>query len=166
MIDEELLSKFDRIQDLPVSEEMLGAYLEGNLSDSESIEVSTMIDTNPDLSFIFFETDALDTDIISDSYSFEGAELISTDFDIPEINDVESIFKFPEVFNGIEAAAIYVPQMTDDINGFDPSEITTNTDIFDNNVQLHDSSEMDYQSLDTDSNSETNEDILNDNLNF
>lgn len=42
MIDEELLNKFDRIQDLPVSEEMLGAYMEGNLNDAESILVSTM----------------------------------------------------------------------------------------------------------------------------
>ena len=31
MINEELLSKLDRIEDLPVSEEMLGAYMEGNL---------------------------------------------------------------------------------------------------------------------------------------
>ena len=37
MIDEELLNKFDRIQDLPVSEEMLGAYMEGNTSDDESL---------------------------------------------------------------------------------------------------------------------------------
>lgn len=35
MIGDELLSKFGRIEDLPVSEEMLGAYLEGNLSEDE-----------------------------------------------------------------------------------------------------------------------------------
>lgn len=35
MISDELLNKFDRIEDLPVSEEMLGAYLEGNLSEDE-----------------------------------------------------------------------------------------------------------------------------------
>lgn len=165
MIDEELLAKFDRIQDLPVSEEMLGAYFEGNLSDSESIDVLSMIDTSPDLSFISFETDTPDTDMRSDSYSFEGAELISTDFNLPEINDVESSCKFPEVSNEIEATAICEPQITDDINGFEPSEIITNTGIFDNNVQLHDGSDMDYQSLDldTDSHPETNEDMLNDN---
>lgn len=36
MIDDALLAKFDRIQDLPVSEEMLGAYLENSLSDDEA----------------------------------------------------------------------------------------------------------------------------------
>lgn len=40
MISDELLSKFNRIQDLPVSEEMLGAYLEGNLSESEAVAIS------------------------------------------------------------------------------------------------------------------------------
>ncbi|MDE5905652.1 hypothetical protein, partial [Duncaniella sp.] len=43
MIDEELLSKFNRIEDLPVSEEMLGAYMEGNLHGSEFREVNNFI---------------------------------------------------------------------------------------------------------------------------
>ncbi len=44
MIDKELLAKFDRIQDLPISEEMLGAYLEGNLQESELHEVQNLIE--------------------------------------------------------------------------------------------------------------------------
>lgn len=47
MIDEELLNKFDRIQDLPVSEEMLGAYLEGNLRGSELREVHRYLHHEP-----------------------------------------------------------------------------------------------------------------------
>lgn len=43
MIDDELLNKFDRIQDLPVSEEMLGAYVEGNLSDFEKSEIESVL---------------------------------------------------------------------------------------------------------------------------
>ena len=43
MIDEELLNKFDRIQDLPVSEEMLGAYMEGNTSDDESLYIDNLL---------------------------------------------------------------------------------------------------------------------------
>lgn len=39
MISDELLNKFDSIEDLPVSEEMLGAYMEGNLSDTEISEI-------------------------------------------------------------------------------------------------------------------------------
>lgn len=41
MIDDELLNKFDRIQDLPVSEEMLGAYLEGNVAPNEAIQIES-----------------------------------------------------------------------------------------------------------------------------
>ena len=43
MISDELLNKFDRIEDLPVSEEMLGAYLEGNLNEDEISEIIPVI---------------------------------------------------------------------------------------------------------------------------
>lgn len=43
MIDEELLNKFDRIQDLPISEEMLGAYMEDNLSPTEALDVESAL---------------------------------------------------------------------------------------------------------------------------
>ena len=46
MINDELLAKFDRIQDLPVSEEMLGAYIEGNLDNTESSEIANAIASN------------------------------------------------------------------------------------------------------------------------
>lgn len=46
MIADELLAKFDRIQDLPVSEEMLGAYLEDNLSPSDLYDVESAIHEN------------------------------------------------------------------------------------------------------------------------
>lgn len=49
MIDDELLNKFDRIQDLPVSEEMLGAYMENNLSAIESLQVKQHIIDNPEI---------------------------------------------------------------------------------------------------------------------
>lgn len=50
MINDELLAKFDRIQDLPVSEEMLGAYIEGNLDSTESSEIAGAIASNETLS--------------------------------------------------------------------------------------------------------------------
>lgn len=43
MISDELLNKFDRIEDLSVSEEMLGAYMEGNLSDNEISQILPII---------------------------------------------------------------------------------------------------------------------------
>lgn len=49
MIDEELLNKFDRIQDLPVSEEILGAYMEGNLDSNEYTQIDSMLSEDSNL---------------------------------------------------------------------------------------------------------------------
>ena len=45
----ELLSQFDDVQDLPVSEEMLGAYIEGNLDGSELRSVQNLLNDDDDL---------------------------------------------------------------------------------------------------------------------
>lgn len=46
---DDLISRFGEIQDLPVSEELLGAYLEGNLDVYEMTEVSNLIYNDPSL---------------------------------------------------------------------------------------------------------------------
>lgn len=46
MID---INKFDDLQDLPISEEMLGAYIEGNLHGAEFREVDNFILSNADI---------------------------------------------------------------------------------------------------------------------
>lgn len=50
MIDENLLNKFNQIEDLPVSEEMLGAYLEGNLDSFESSQIDSLLSNDSQLS--------------------------------------------------------------------------------------------------------------------
>lgn len=47
MSTDDLLRKFSDIEDLPVSEELLGAYLEGTLSGAEMREIRNIIDTEP-----------------------------------------------------------------------------------------------------------------------
>ncbi|MDE6273020.1 MAG: hypothetical protein K2M31_08450 [Muribaculaceae bacterium] len=44
--------RFSMLEDLPVSEEILGAYLEGNLSPDEEIYLSELIESDPDLYMI------------------------------------------------------------------------------------------------------------------
>lgn len=82
MID---INKFDDLQDLPISEEMLGAYLEGNLHGSEFREVNnfilsdtgvvSLIDTvEDDLDFIrdldlSDQQGTIDTDVSEDLFS-------------------------------------------------------------------------------------------------
>lgn len=49
MIDDNLFAKFERIQDPPVSEEMLGAYIEGNLGELDKLSVESSIAFNQEL---------------------------------------------------------------------------------------------------------------------
>lgn len=85
MISDELLNKFDRIEDLPVSEEMLGAYLEGNLDLLESSQIEFQISTDPYLSGLVDDVkleNVLNQDFLEDSemglqplFMVEGMEL-------------------------------------------------------------------------------------------
>lgn len=73
MIDDELLAKFDRIQDLPVSEEMLGAYLEGNLRGFEPREVQNLIEFDNNFADFF---DNLSNDLsFVESIQFAGTNI-------------------------------------------------------------------------------------------
>lgn len=148
MIDSDLLNKFDRIQDLPVSEEMLGAYVEGNLSDPESIEVSTLIDTNPDLSFLSFEIASGPLYINSESIMAEYPEL--SQYDFPNVQDSEIGISLPFLSEDMQMITLCDSQI---INGISELESSNAEDIpvmDENNILLHDSSDTDYQSLNTD----------------
>lgn len=67
MIDELMINKFSDIEDLPVSEEMLGAYLEGNLDSYEMNDVLNAIQDNPMLLEIMEDVTTDDTFYITDS---------------------------------------------------------------------------------------------------
>ncbi len=165
MIDEELMGKFDRIQDLPVSEEMLGAYFEGNLSDSESIEVSSIIDTNPNLSYISFEVGASNPDFEAAFQPLDDG-FVFLDFGLPEIDEFENCFQIYQPADGIDFAAICETQLADDMFGVEHSDTDVIPEIDNYNAQLHDSFDMDSQSLNSDSNLGTNDDMLNENLDY
>lgn len=109
MIDDELMKKFDSIEDLPISEEMLGAYLEDNLSPSEIFDVESAIQesdylselANPDLEYNADLDNSIDTSI--------------EDFELPIIPDDSFIeldlaysSSFPETedFDYIAACAV------------------------------------------------------------
>lgn len=95
MIDEELLNKFDRIQDLPVSEEMLGAYMEGNLNEAEKGTVSELIYDNPRINSLVSDCEGFSLDS-SDIYhgpfeEFELPHVIDNNFYIPETMELEDL---------------------------------------------------------------------------
>lgn len=95
MIDYE---KLDALMELPVSEEMLGAYLEGNLHGSELREVQNIIEQDSFVADIISDTndilqmnDELSNPWMEDSFSGGLIEdqdfqlLMNNDFALPEI---------------------------------------------------------------------------------
>lgn len=123
MIDDELLKKFDSIEDLPISEEMLGAYLEGNLSHYESKMVSNEIDSDLNLMNL---THSLSSGIESDL--FFNSSLIDS-IELPLINDEYQILE--------ETHLEYIPSVDsiDSDYSFDVLDIECdNLDDLDNDI--------------------------------
>lgn len=56
-------NKFDSLQDLPISEEILGAYVEGNLRGSELREVSNLLSADDNLSDLVQSVESVGTDL-------------------------------------------------------------------------------------------------------
>lgn len=123
MIDDELMKKFDSIEDLPISEEMLGAYLEGNLSPYESELVRNEIDSDLSLMNLTHSvTSDIDSNIIFDSSLIDSIEL-------PLIIDEYQIMK--------ETHLEYIPSIdsVDSDYSFDVPDIERdNLDDLDNNM--------------------------------
>lgn len=71
------------IKPLPISEEMLGAYLEGNLAQSDATYVEQMLQGNDDLSTFVNELSVSD-DLMS-NYQVEDIPSFENDFTLPEV---------------------------------------------------------------------------------
>lgn len=70
------------IKPLPISEEMLGAYLEGNLNPKDARYVELLIENNPDFSALIDElyvSENLASDIIGETPSYDN------NFELPDI---------------------------------------------------------------------------------
>ncbi len=117
MTDEKLLNKFDRIQDLPVSEEILGAYLEGNLSPSEIFDVESAIQEYDYLCDLVDSNTEYDTGIdnISIDSNLGDLELpIIPDDSYIELDLAYSSFPETEDFDYIATCAIDDQYLHDD----------------------------------------------------
>lgn len=109
------------IKPLPISEEMLGAYLEGNLAQSDAQYVELMLQDNDELSAFVEELSASD-DLTSD-YPMEDILSFENDFTLPEIATEIGTFIEPHILPfGFEpsfvdvAACAMIPDLTDDGN--------------------------------------------------
>lgn len=70
---DDIINRFDDIQDLPVSEEMLGAYMEGNLRGAEIREIQNLICQDDNLFDLIGVVD-------SNNYSNNYDPFIKTDY--------------------------------------------------------------------------------------
>lgn len=109
------------IKPLPISEEMLGAYLEGNLAQSDAQYVELMLQDNDELS-AFVEELSVSDDLTSD-YPMEDIPSFENDFTLPEIaTEVGTYLEHQVLPFGFEpsfvdvAACAMIPDLTDDGN--------------------------------------------------
>ena len=119
------------IKPLPISEEMLGAYLEGNLAQSNAQYVELMLQDNDELS-AFVEELSVSDEFTSD-YPMEDIPSFENDFTLPEIaTEVGTYLEHQVLPFGFEpsfvdvAACAMIPDLTDD---GDMNENQTNIDI-------------------------------------
>ena len=128
------------IKPLPISEEILGAYLEGNLTPSDVRYVEHIIENNSDFS-AFVDELAIAEDLDSGYYTDEMANY--DNFILPEIPiNVEPFidnhilpFDFEPSFGEFAACAI-MPEIVDD--GYNCDLNIENT-IFDNSINEYSS---------------------------
>ena len=108
------------IKPLPISEEMLGAYLEGNLAQSDATYVEQMLQGNDDLSTFVNELSVSD-DLMS-NYQVEELPSFENDFTLPEIATEVGTFVEPHIlpfgfepsFADVAACAMMMSDLTDD----------------------------------------------------
>lgn len=107
------------IKPLPISEEMLGAYLEGNLAQHDAKYVEQMLQGDNDLSA--FVKELSESDNLTSNYLLEDMPSLENDFTLPEISTELGTYIEPHALPfGFEpsfadvAACACMPDITDD----------------------------------------------------
>lgn len=157
MIDEKLLNKFDRIQDLPVPEEMLGAYIEGNVDSSEASQIEFAISEDTDLSDLVDGIsskngsilDNLENQIFDQTYPH-----FLSDIQLPSL---ESNLIHENLFEDHMVAVCYPEDFFNGNNSSSTDELFPSDSLLEINLS-HDDSFLDTdQSLDIDSHKESDD---------
>lgn len=154
MIDDELLNKFDRIQDLPVSEEMLGAYMEGNLNSNEYAQIDSMFSEDSSLSEF---VDDISHDYIVNILDNLEHQLFDPSYPI-FISDVQLPNPYNEVathgfFQDEMVAACCLEDSIDNINDFPINDLAADELYMSKNLSQDDSFADTDQSIDIESHS-------------
>lgn len=123
---DDIINRFDDIPNLPVSEEMLGAYLDGNLEGDELRDVGYMVQEDSLMNYIANE-------VSTDS---------SMEIEVPDI-DLESIPNLPEIVDFVPFDNSF--ELQDEII----EDIPVRTEVFGNPSDEGESFEDDNNLLET-----------------
>lgn len=129
---DDIISRFDDIEDLPLSEEMLGAYIEGNLEGDDLIDVGYLVQENSLLS-------TLANEISTDDFM---------DFDVSDI-DAEGLSNLPGIIDfvpfdntvDLQHELEELSVQTDDLCDFSNEEYSFEDDIKLSETQFDDANE-------------------------
>lgn len=143
------------IKPLPISEEMLGAYLEGNLTQNDAQYVEQMLQGNDDL--LTFVNELSVSDDLTSNYQVEALPSFGNDFTLPEISTEVGTFVEPYILPfGFEpsfvdvAACAMMSDLTDDDNNYD-------LNLKNSILNINDSDEFEADSISSDENLTSND---------
>lgn len=146
MINDDLFAKFDSIDDLPISEELLGAYTEGNLRGAEHREVHNIVSNDTNLSDLMssVEQDSMFNgnslfnpfdNTIGVASAEDYLQIDLEELELPSITSDLLVCASP-ISSDIVLDAMFdddLEQVHDDINNQDLNCNSNNNDLFHNN---------------------------------
>lgn len=124
---DEIISRIEALEDLPISEEMLGAYYESKLSDEESAMVRGIID--------------------SDLFLLNLEQEVTTSFE--EFNDVDNCTEVEiEHLMPIELPEVFIVSNMGDDTSYNSNDILSDPEIEYTDLTLDDTYENTFEDID------------------
>ena len=100
---DDILAQFDQVPDPAVEAETLGAYIEGNLSPEESLEVEMLMDESPEMGYLMTAATDPEPEILDDLDLDDLPELLT----VPGLSDTDMADSLDvEVVNEAEVAEV------------------------------------------------------------
>ncbi len=128
MISDELLTKFESIQDLPISEEFLAAYDEGKLDPYERLCIETKIENNPLIDAIIgdYQNDYL---VYNDTQD-DVIPFSLDDINLPEIPEIGEMFKniYSDI-NNLDFGKSIQNSVIEDFNNYSRNLLSSDNNI-------------------------------------
>lgn len=164
MINDELFAKFDSIEDLPISEEILGAYIEGNANPNEISQIVFEMSEDSDLSSFVNELahdrgsilDNLENQIFDPDYPH-----FLSDIELPGIENDAFHHNF---YDEHIVAACTPDDLSNGVSPLSSVDLHNTDDFLENNFSSEDSFGIEDQSLDIDSPEECDDMFNNDSI--